>query len=83
MIWKGRSKYLNYIARGMMRNYQWSRFIADTGFSEFRRQLKYKADARGGSVFAGQPLVCQQQDMFGTRFRYAITSPACTPMELS
>jgi putative transposase len=36
--------------RGMMRNRHLARSIADMGFFEFRRQLEYKADMRGGVV---------------------------------
>ncbi len=36
--------------RGMMRNRHLARSIADMGFHEFRRQLEYKAQRRGGLV---------------------------------
>ena len=36
--------------RGMMRNRHLARSIADMGFFEFRRQLKYKTAMRGGRV---------------------------------
>lgn len=36
--------------KGMMRNRRLSRSVADMGFFEFRRQLEYKADMRGGMV---------------------------------
>jgi len=36
--------------RGMMANRHLARSIADMGFFEFRRQLEYKADMRGGRV---------------------------------
>ena len=36
--------------RGMLRNRHLARSIADMGFFEFRRQLQYKADMRGGIV---------------------------------
>lgn len=36
--------------KGMMRNRRLSRSVADMGFFEFRRQLEYKADVRGGVI---------------------------------
>jgi len=36
--------------RGMLRNHHLARSIADMSFHEFRRQLEYKAAARGGQV---------------------------------
>jgi len=36
--------------RGMVRNRHLARSIADMGFHEFRRQLEYKAERRGGRV---------------------------------
>lgn len=36
--------------KGMTRNRRLARSIADMGFFEFRRQLEYKADMRGGQV---------------------------------
>jgi putative transposase len=36
--------------KGMMRNRRLARSIGDMGFFEFRRQLEYKADMRGGQV---------------------------------
>lgn len=36
--------------RGMVRNRHLARSIADMGFFEFRRQLEYKAEMRGGQV---------------------------------
>jgi putative transposase len=36
--------------KGMLRNRHLSRSIADMSFFEFRRQLEYKADMRGGEV---------------------------------
>jgi putative transposase len=36
--------------KGMMRNHRLSRSIADMSFSEFRRQLEYKADMHGGQI---------------------------------
>ena len=36
--------------RGMMRNGRLARSIADMSFHEFRRQLEYKANLRGGAV---------------------------------
>jgi putative transposase len=38
--------------KGMMRNRHLSRSIADMSFFEFRRQLEYKAEMRGGIVVA-------------------------------
>ena len=37
--------------RGMMKNHCLARTIADMSFYEFRRQVEYKADRRGGIVF--------------------------------
>jgi putative transposase len=37
--------------RGMLKNRKLARAIADMGFYEFRRQLEYKAERRGGRVF--------------------------------
>lgn len=36
--------------KGMLRNRYLARSIADMGFGEFRRQLEYKAEMRGGNV---------------------------------
>jgi len=36
--------------KGMVKNRRLSRSISDMGFFEFRRQLEYKADMRGGQV---------------------------------
>jgi putative transposase len=36
--------------KGMMKNSKLSRAISDMGFSEFRRQLQYKSEMRGGWV---------------------------------
>lgn len=36
--------------KGMMRNRHLSRSVADMGFFEFRRQVEYKADMRGGMI---------------------------------
>ncbi len=36
--------------KGMMKNHRLARAIADMGFYEFRRQLTYKAELRGGLV---------------------------------
>jgi len=44
---------------GMVKNRHLSRAVSDMGFFEFRRQLEYKAQQRGGS------LVSQQQNLFG------------------
>ncbi|WP_129561319.1 RNA-guided endonuclease InsQ/TnpB family protein [Paraburkholderia dokdonensis] len=38
--------------RGMMKNRHLARSIADMSFFEFRRQLEYKADMRGGQIIA-------------------------------
>ena len=38
--------------KGMVKNRKLSRAISDMGFFEFRRQLSYKAEMRGGSVVA-------------------------------
>jgi putative transposase len=38
--------------KGMLRNRHLSRHIADMGFFEFRRQLEYKAEMRGGQIVA-------------------------------
>jgi putative transposase len=38
--------------RGMLKNRRLSRSIADMGFFEFRRQLAYKAEMRGGQIIA-------------------------------
>lgn len=40
----------NLNVRGMVRNRPLARSIADMGFFEFRRQLEYKAEMRGGTV---------------------------------
>lgn len=36
--------------KGMMKNHNLARSIGDMGFHEFKRQLEYKADMRGGRV---------------------------------
>ncbi len=41
--------------RGMLRNRHLARSIADMGFFEFRRQLKYKAKRRGRTVVVADP----------------------------
>ena len=40
--------------RGMMSNRHLARSVADMGFSEFRRQLEYKALMRGGIVIVAE-----------------------------
>lgn len=40
----------NLNIKGMVKNRRLARSIADMGFFEFRRQLEYKADMRGGTV---------------------------------
>ena len=40
------------IVRGMLKNHHLARAIADMSFFEFRRQLEYKAERRGGIVIA-------------------------------
>ena len=41
----------NLNVRGMMKNHRLARSIADMSFYEFRRQVEYKSNRRGGIVF--------------------------------
>jgi len=40
--------------KGMVKNRRLARAVSDMGFFEFRRQLEYKADMRGGQVIVAE-----------------------------
>ena len=53
--------------RNMVRNHSLARAISDASWSEFRRQLEYKADWYGRTVIAVDRFYPIEQDVLGVR----------------
>lgn len=71
--------------KGMMRNHHLARSIADMGFSEFKRQLEYKAQLRGGRVVVADRFFASSKTCSGCGYKLDIlplsvrswTCPVC------
>lgn len=64
----------NLNVRGMVKNHHLARSISDMGFFEFRRQLEYKAEQRGGLVVVADRFFASSKTCSVCKYKMEILS---------